>query len=373
MHLFADITAHGLGHLAISAPVLNALAALEPGLRLTVRSLLPPTKLRERIAPPFTLIEASSDFGFVMHDALRIDREASAAAYRTAHADWPQRIVREADFLRVLAPDVVLSNVAYLPLAGAKMAGIPALAICPLNWANLFAHFFASEAWAPPIHAQILAAYRSANAFLRVTPGMPMPDLPQLEAIGPIAAIGHQRDLGLGGARAILVALGGFDQRLPVERWPRLPATRWLLPAAWQCTHPDAIARESFGHSFTDLLASVDAVVTKPGYGTFCESACSGTPVIYQRRDDWPEQDCLIEWLEVHGRCREIDAERLLAGEIAADLDTLLREPAPPRPRPDGAVEAARRILAAARAQKRQPNCFSTSPVSQTGRPMMPV
>lgn len=349
MHLFADITAHGLGHLAISAPVLNALAALEPGLRLSVRSLLPAEKLRERIAPPFTLIEAGSDFGFAMHDALRIDCEASATAYRAAHAEWPQRVADEAAFLRALAPDVVLSNVAYLPLAGARMAGIPALAICPLNWADLFAHVFAGEAWAPPIHAQILAAYRSAHAFLRVTPGMPMPALDNLVPIAPVAARGTRHELGLHGDKAVLIGMGGIAHRLSIDNWPRLPGIRWLVPAEWQCRHPDAIAGESFGLPFTDLLASVDAVLTKPGYGTFTEAAGNGTPVLYQRREDWPEQDCLIDWLHKHARALEISAATLSTGKLQDALAALWQQPAPPCPATDGATTAARYIAGVAR------------------------
>jgi hypothetical protein len=345
MHLFADITAHGLGHLAISAPVLNALAELVPGLRLTVRSRVPENKLRERIVPPFTLIAEASDFGYVMHDALCIDHAASAAAYRVAHADWPQRVADEADFLRTLAPNAVLSNVSYLPLAGAKLAGVPALAICPLNWADLFAHSFGNEPWATPIHAQILAAYRDADAFLRLTPGMPMANLARLETIAPIAAHGTRHDLGLGAGRNILIALGGFDHRLPVDDWPRLPATRWLLPATWECRHPDAVSIESIGLRFTDLLASVDAVITKPGYGTFTEAACNGTPVLYQRRADWPEQDYLIDWLQGHGRCREVSAERLQGGDLGAEIDALLALPLQSAASPKGARQAAERIL----------------------------
>ena len=60
MHLFVDISSHGFGHLAITAPVLNALGGLLPGLRLTIRSGVPPAKLRERIEVPFELITAAS-------------------------------------------------------------------------------------------------------------------------------------------------------------------------------------------------------------------------------------------------------------------------------------------------------------------------
>ncbi|KAB2921313.1 MAG: hypothetical protein F9K30_14695, partial [Dechloromonas sp.] len=145
MHLFVDISSHGFGHLAIAAPVLNALAEQVPGLRLTLRSGLPPAKLRQRIRPPFELLAGSSDFGYVMVDATHIDRAASAAAYRQAHAGWTQRVAAEAGFLADLQPDLVLTNVSYLPLAAAAQAGIPAASLCSLNWADLFAHFFANE------------------------------------------------------------------------------------------------------------------------------------------------------------------------------------------------------------------------------------
>ncbi|MBS1144284.1 MAG: hypothetical protein H6R14_1690 [Proteobacteria bacterium] len=345
MHLFVDISSHGFGHLAITAPVLNALAARLPNLRLTVRSALPAAKLAQRIKVPYTLIPEASDFGFVMIDATRVDLAASAAAYRQAHENWPARVAGEARFLSDLKPDLVLTNVSYLPLAGAALAGIPAVSFCPLNWADLFAHYFGAESWAPPIHADILAAYRSAQAFLRVTPGMPMSTLDNLQAVGPIAALGSRHDLGLGGDKAILVAMGGIAHRLPVENWPRLPGIRWIVPADWQVRHPDALDGESFGLSFTDLLCSVDAIVTKPGYGTFTEAACNGTPVIYQRREDWPEQDCLIDWLHVHSRCLEIEATTLARGHFGEAIATVLAQPAPPRPSVEGIAQAAQAIL----------------------------
>jgi hypothetical protein len=345
MHLFVDISSHGFGHLAITAPVLNALAKIAPNFRLTIRSALPAAKLQQRIKTPYTLIADATDFGYVMIDATRVDLEASAIAYRQAHADWPTRVADEARFLTSLKPDLVLTNVSYLPLAGAATAGIPALSLCSLNWADLFDHYFGDQPWAKSIHAEMLAAYRSAQAFLRVTPGMAMDTLNNVQPVGPIAAFGTRHDLGLNGDKAILIAMGGIAHRLPVEDWPRLPGVRWLVPAAWNCRHPDAIAGESFGLGFTDLLCSVDAVITKPGYGTFTEAACNGTPVIYQRREDWPEQDCLIEWLTDNGRCQQIDAAALESGWLAAALEDVLNQTPPSTPTADGIAQAAKAII----------------------------
>ncbi|MCL2635395.1 MAG: hypothetical protein FWD50_02040, partial [Betaproteobacteria bacterium] len=229
-------------------------------------------------------------------------------------------------------------------------AGIPACGLCSLNWADLFVHFFGEADWAAPIHAEMLAAYRSAAAFLRVTPGMAMGALDNLRPVGPIAALGKRHDLGLGSGRNVLIAMGGIDYRLPLDTWPRQAGIRWLVPAQWNCRHPDAIAAEDFGLSFTDLLRSADAVITKPGYGTFTEAAANGTPVLYQRRADWPEQDCLIAWLHAHGRCRcrEIDAEALRQGELATELAALWALPPTPAPLIDGAGQAAALLLALA-------------------------
>ena len=90
MHLFVDISSHGFGHLAITAPVLNAVSEIIPDFRLTIRSSLPAAKLQQRIKAPYTLIPQATDFGYVMIDATSINFAASAATYRQAHANWPE-------------------------------------------------------------------------------------------------------------------------------------------------------------------------------------------------------------------------------------------------------------------------------------------
>lgn len=346
-HLFVDISSHGFGHLAQTAPVLNRLAGLVPGLRLTLRTALPPAKLAQRIAAPFELIAQASDFGYRMIDALTIDLAATAAAYRAAHTDFAARIEGETRLLRKLGADAVFANVSYVPLAGAAQAGLPAVALCSLNWADLFAHFFGRAPWAAAIRADMLAAYRAAT-FLRTTPGMPMDALDRVVNVGPIAAVGQERRTELrekvgcdDSARLVLVALGGIPTRLPLEDWPPLADTHWLVPAEWRVARADVSAIEPLGWPFADLLRSVDAVVTKPGYGTFAEAACNGTAVLYQRRGDWPEQDCLIEWLHANARAAEISAAALETGTLGAALDRVLAAAAPPAPTPNGADEAA--------------------------------
>lgn len=332
-HLFVDISSHGLGHLAQTAPVLEALSARLPGLRLTIRSGLSEAQLRLRIAHPFEHLHASSEVSFLMHDAVRVDRAASARAYGDFHADWPARIEAEAGLLSDLAPDLVLANVSALPLAGARRAGIPSLAMCSLNWADQFAHLFADESWATPIHAQLQDAYAGADAFLRCIPAPAMPTLENVIDVPPIARVGRgdraalAARLGLQDERIVLVGMGGIAYQLPLADWPRHEGTCWLVREPLAVGRPDVVCYRELGWHFSDLLASVDAVVTKPGYGMFVESAAAGVPLLYLRRDDWPEQEALIDWLQATALCAEISPAQFAAGALMQALRALWEKP----------------------------------------------
>ncbi|MDD5385156.1 MAG: hypothetical protein PHG89_09795 [Gallionella sp.] len=368
-HLVVSISGHGFGHVAQTAPILNLLHGRMPQLRLTVRSAVPLAHLRSRIRAPFTHLPSEGDIGMVMSSALDVRAEESRAAYRAFHADWNRRVANEARLLRELGANMVLSNVGYLPLAGAQQAGIPNAALCSLNWFDIYRHYCGDDSGSvridlstgsgrtdivsgrtvdKTIAAQIHACYANADAFLRITPGMAMDTLPNLVPVAPIAAVGNDRRDELDRylrlskeEKLVLVSLGGITSRLPIERWPRIDGVRWLVQQNWQAEHPDAIALESLPMSFSDLLASCDMLIGKPGYGSFVEAACSGTPVLYVSRADWPESPALIEWLQRHGLCREVSRDALEQGDFAEVLEEICHAPRPKPVIPEGAGQVA--------------------------------
>ncbi|MDP2695582.1 MAG: hypothetical protein Q8O58_12060 [Gallionella sp.] len=343
-HLVVSISGHGFGHVAQTAPVLNRLHERLPQLRLTVRSAVPLAHLLSRIHAPFAHLPSEGDIGMAMSSALDIHVGESRAAYRAFHADWEVRVTEEARLLRELGADMVLSNVGYLPLAGAQRAGIPNAALCSLNWFDIYRHYCGDDA----IAAQVHTGYANADAFLRATPGMAMEHLPNLVPVTPIAAVGSNRRDELNHhlklsreEKLVLVSLGGIAGRLPIERWPRIDGVRWLVQQSWQVEHPDAVALESLPMSFSDLLASCDVLLCKPGYGSFAEAACSGTPVLYVSRADWPESPALIEWLQRRSLCREVSRDALEQGNFAGVLEEICDAPRPRPVIPEGAGQVA--------------------------------
>lgn len=358
MHLIVSISGHGFGHVAQTAPILNALHELRPDLRITVRSSVAEQQLRSRIHVPFNHLQSTGDIGMVMTSPLDVDIEKSRAAYHAFHAGWQMRVKEEAILLYDLGADFVLSNVGYLPLAGARQAGITAVALSSLNWADIYRHYCCTTGTGQDeeIAAQILDCYANADAFFRATPGMAMHDLPNLVPIAPVAAVGKNRrgelnrHLKLSGKeKLILVSMGGIASRLPIENWPSIKGVRYLVQAAWQTcpesnrriVHPDAINIESLPLSFSDLLASIDALICKPGYGSFVEAACCGVPVLYVGRPNWPESPALITWLKRHGLCREIAHDALLRGDMACELEKLWGTSGPETVAPTGVNQVA--------------------------------
>jgi hypothetical protein len=343
-HLIVSITGHGFGHVAQTAPVLNRLHQLLPGLRLTVRSTVPLAHLRSRIDAPFAYLSGEGDIGMVMSSALDVLVEESRATYRAFHRGWVRRVADEADLLREIGTDLVFSNVGYLPLAGARRAGIPNAALCSLNWADIYRHYCGED----DIAVQIAGCYAGADAFLRATPGMAMADLPNLIPVAPIAAVGTNRRAELDHRlklskheKLVLVSLGGIASRLPIERWPRIPGVRWLVQQSWHTEHPDAIILETMNMHFSDLLASSDALICKPGYGSFVEAASTGVPVLYVNRPDWPEAPALVEWLQQHGTCQEVSRQELEQGKIVDALEEIWNAPRPQPVNPEGAQQVA--------------------------------
>jgi hypothetical protein len=348
-HLLLDLSAHGLGHLAQAAPVVNALRRRLPSLRLTVRGGLPRASVSIRLDGRFRwLQESEADVGLCMASAVDVLPEASAEAYRRFHRDWSGRIRAEAARLRALEPTLVLSAVPYLSLAAASRLGIPALGLSSLNWAELFRCYCGDLPGVDAIYGEIRDAYRTADGFLRVTPALPMPGLERVHDVGPVAAMGRscraliQARLHVAPTqRLALVALGGIETRLPVETWPRLPGMCWLVPGGWESARDDFRPVPAHGLRYVDLVASCDVVITKPGYGTFVEAACHGVPVVYVERDDWPETPHLTRWLHAHANAVAVERERFWRGELADALAAVLAQPPRPPVVPSGVEEAA--------------------------------
>lgn len=328
MHLVVAITPHGYGHAAQVSPVINQLQRQLVALRVTVLTTLPETFLRSRIEADFHYIHHSADFGLVMESSLQIDLTSSAERYKTFHADWDLQVENESRVLEKLQPDCVLADVPCLTLAAAARINLPVFALCSLNWADIYRHYFSERPEAEKILAEMTFAYQQADIFFTPEPHMPMSWLDNRQQVGPIARRGNHRreellrrlDLS-DGNRLVLVAPGGVATQLPTTHWPRGTGVSWLVADRFGSDHPDLHEINEVQMSFMDILASVDLLLGKCGYGSVAECVVNATPMLYIPRPDWPEEPCLIAWLEQHGAAMPVSMESIVSGNLLDAID----------------------------------------------------
>jgi hypothetical protein len=324
-----DISGHGFGHAGQLAPILAELRRRRPGLRLVVRSTLPREPLEAILGGPFARAEPPPDPCLVMQDPVHVDLVATRTAYATLEAGFEALVEAEAARLRGLAPDLLLANIGFVGLAAAALAGVPTIAIGSLNWADIAAAY---DVASPAMVERMRAAYRSAELTVLLSPHLPTRWLDRRVSVGPVARAGRPRRSELRAALGLapdtllgLVAFGGIDG---AERLATLPALDGVVWLADRVERPGTVSTRGLDLPFPDLLASVDFVITKTGYGTFAEAAAAGVPVLYRPRPDWPEAPWLESWI------REVGIGRPLPPDpdgVAALVEELR---AAPRPRP---------------------------------------
>lgn len=349
--IWAAISAHGFGHAAQVVPVLNALGCLVPDLRVLLRTTVPATFFVDRLKVPWEISPVQQDVGCVQNGPIAINVAATWYEHDRFHRTWGERLQTEVDAMRAAAPKIVLADTPYLALAAGKAAGIPSVALASLTWDLIL-----SEYEAPPsidrlaITQSIRQAYGQADAALLITPAPAIESFSRRVSIGPIAepaaSAREQLTTRLALApdeRIVLVGFGGVPlNSLPFEKLEELTGYRFLFDGTVPSTSTRFISTRTLPFSFRTLLASVDIIMTKPGYGTVVEAVALQVPTVYVRRYNFGDEQSLVEYLHHYGRGLELSMDDFMKGQWAATLENVINLPTTtPPPEPNGAHEAA--------------------------------
>lgn len=322
--VFFDISGHGLGHLSISAPVISEFINVFPSVDVIVRSQLPQEKIRSFVDGDIKYLNRVGEVTLVAPSALEVDADRSVSAYEALYERWGDELHFQSSVLRDIEPDLIVSNIDYLSLAAAQVAGIPAVALCCMNWADMFRSFCAKAPHFHEIERLLLQAYSGSSLFLQPQPHMSMADIDVRRSIGPIARVGCNRADALralvGCARGdamVLHSLGGWPGQSYADL-PRMNGVKWLVSGDDSGGRSDISSCRDLDWPFADIVASVDAVVGKDSYGTVVEAACAGVPLVISPRGNWPEEKCLLDWGRAN--CNLVVTDRSRGGEAGLQL-----------------------------------------------------
>ncbi|MEH6453352.1 MAG: hypothetical protein V7782_09995 [Psychromonas sp.] len=343
MHLCFSITAHGFGHGAISCSVINSLMNNHPDIKITVFSLLDKSYLTSRLKGEFDLIKVANDFGMMMDSAIKVDVENSAIKYQHLFNDWPARVEQEKAILEKLRPDCVISNISPVTLAAAQQLNIRTASVAPFNWAQIFKAYCLPASSvkienAADIYSLMADIYNRVNYIYKPLPSVPLAQNDEIKIASICNQMPSQNNKLLNllpetTKKIGLIALGGLPMPLDLKNWPRLSGWHWIVDQTQDHLRDDMTQATDITLPFLELVANSDLILTKPGYGTYCEIAAVArykkVRVLSLVRPDWPETPFLNNFLGARVPFSEVQLEQLKSEHLADLIIKLNKQPYP--------------------------------------------
>lgn len=300
--------------------------------------------LPAEIARKLEVRPQSYDRVIVQRDSVTADWEESEKAAERLAEEWEARIAEEAKWLRELSPGIVLSDTAAIPVEAAGRAGLPSFAVGNFTWDWIFETMGGEGSAWRRLAELYRKAYGHALGWFRL-PFHPEGQIPPIRNVLPIG----------------LLARPGVSRRFELARATgAAPEKPWVL-LAFASLGWDAAARrraaaendaEFFAMSpmkwgsrtgkrfhllaqdampFADLVASCDAVVTKPGYGILSDCLANRKPMAYAERPGFREAPVLERGIEEYMAGVKVSYDRFYAGDFAPELAEALAMPWRPR------------------------------------------
>jgi len=115
-------------------------------------------------------------------------------------------------------------------------------------------------------------------------------------------------------------------------------------PLGWpgSCVH--SIDRQRM--NFSDVLASIDIVLSKPGFGLVSECIANRKSLVYVDRDHFIEYPILVRGIEKYLKNIHIPQANLYAGNLLPYLEAITKAPEPTETLKAGGAEIISQILA---------------------------
>jgi hypothetical protein len=353
--VWCSISAHGFGHAAQLVPILNELGTVLDDLRVILRTQVPADFFQRHLHVKWDLQVAQQDVGCIQRGPLDLDVAATWDAYTQFHANWERKVAKEARAIRLAKANLVISNISHLAIAGAAQAHCPVVGIASLSWDRVLEPFMQDHS---PSHLSIIETIRNgyalADQLIRLHPGIGMPSFPSTVDVGPSVPLlnlnSHDLRKLLGVAEnelLVLIAFGGVPlTSLPLKQMESMAGFQFLVGELPRFPSYARVHRlEDLALPFSEITKQVDIIMTKPGYGTVVAAVHYGKPLVYVRRGNFIDEQCLVDYTHRHGRGMELSRNDFEAGDWEATLRAVLTVPDPSESPPSPGNSAVVRLL----------------------------
>jgi UDP:flavonoid glycosyltransferase YjiC (YdhE family) len=347
------ISGHGFGHASREVEIINALGHRSPGIRIIVRSAVSRSLLERTVQVPYELRPGACDSGIVQATSVSHDDDATIRAAVAFYSTLDARIHADAAAFARDQIDLIVADIPPLAFEVAAQLSVPSIGIANFTWDWIYETHPGLTAAAPWLVPRIRQAYRKATLALELPFAGGLDVFPAVRALPLVARRPSRgrdetrRHFGVPlDRRAALLSFGGYG--MPGLNVQAIDATEWTLvatdrvlrdaPRLPHLVHVDEHRFLGAGFRYEDLVAAVDVVVTKPGFGIVAECLANKTAMLYTSRGRFAEYDVMVAELPRFLKCEFVPQPDMLAGRWREPLRRLMNQPEPPEhPRTDGA------------------------------------
>lgn len=351
------VSGHGFGHATRMSAVLRELRALRPGIPIEVVTSAPELLFRDEVPGGVRYRQVECDVGVAQRGPLAIHEGETERRALEFEAGFAELAAREAACLDGLGARLVVGDVPPLAFAAARRSGVPSVAVANFSWDWIYGHLASRAPGLQKAAESAAAAYREADVLLRLPFTCEMPafrraeDVPMVARHPRVGRLVARERLELGGGPVVLLLFGGFGlpgfdvRSLADVHEYEFVTTHTEGELAADVRKLSFSALTALGLTFPDLLAAVDVIVAKPGYGTVSEAIAAGCRLVYTERGDFPEYPIMVAEMGRYLPCEHISNADLMAGRLGPAIGRVLSQPERARPRIDGARVVAERLL----------------------------
>jgi L-arabinokinase len=340
------ISGHGFGHASRQVEIINAFGARVPEARILIRSAVSPALLARTLQVDYELCAGTCDTGIVQKTSVEHDDEGTIREAIDFYSTFDARAGADAERLAAMDVALVVGDIPPLAFDVAQRLAVPSVAIGNFTWDWIYETHPGMANAAPSLVPLIRRAYRAATHALELPFGGGFDVFASSRRI-PLVARRPTRDRSVTRTHfaipldrpAVLLSFGGYG--MPQLDLANVDAREWTLVLTDRILSMDAahlpknvayLSEQRFdrtGFRYEDLVAAVDVVMSKPGYGIVSECIAGGTPLLYTSRGIFREYDVFVHEMPQFLRCQFISHSDLFAGRWQAPLETVLNRPAP--------------------------------------------
>jgi len=349
------VSPHGYGHAARSAAIAEALRALDASVEIEFVTAVPRWFFEDSLSFRFDHTDKVTDIGLVQSNAIEEDIEATCEAlelFWPPDESWLEDEVRR---LRSVSTDRIVADISPLGLAVAERGRFSSVLVENFTWDWIYEHQTGATERLLQFSDQYRALYATVpDLVIQATPFC-------VARSGSLAAAPISRRMRMSRAEirerlsiaedrpSILLTMGGLSWDYDfLDRLLERPEVFIVPGGAEETTVRRNLRllphRSEYFHP--DLVGATDALVGKVGYSTLAEAYAARTRFAFLDRPGFAESRILPLWLQEQLPAIEITREEFENATWLDRIDRLLAEPRPRYKVRDGALEAARAILA---------------------------